>query len=82
MQLLKAAGCRVIGLDLDADARRAGARSSAFTPARATPTRVKALVRDLTGGHGADCTMMTAATKSNAVINLAMELTRAEGHAS
>jgi threonine dehydrogenase-like Zn-dependent dehydrogenase len=33
----------------------------------------------MTGGHGADCTLMTAATKSNAVINLAMELTRAKG---
>ena len=39
----------------------------------------RTLVRDLTGGFGADRTLLTAATKSNTVINLAMELTRAKG---
>src|SRR4029079_12813637 len=43
------------------------------------PEAITTLVRDLTEGHGADCTIMTAATKSNAVINLAMELTRPKG---
>src|SRR5204862_4771860 len=40
---------------------------------------VRVTVRDLSEGHGADCTIMTAATKSSAVINLAMELTRPKG---
>src|SRR5205814_8562163 len=39
----------------------------------------RALVRDVTGGHGADQTIMTAATKSDAVINLAMDVTRRKG---
>ena len=60
-------------------ARRARARRSASTPARATPTAFKALVRDRTGGRGADRTLMTAATKSHAVVNLAMDVTRAKG---
>src|SRR5207245_7709281 len=34
---------------------------------------------DATGGRGADRTLITAATKSNAVVNLAMEITRAKG---
>jgi threonine dehydrogenase-like Zn-dependent dehydrogenase len=43
------------------------------------PDDFKALVRDMTGGRGADKTLITAATKSNSVINLAREVTRAKG---
>src|SRR6267143_2149932 len=39
----------------------------------------KALVRDATGGRGVDRTLITAATKSHAVVNLAMDVTRAKG---
>jgi predicted dehydrogenase/threonine dehydrogenase-like Zn-dependent dehydrogenase len=78
VQLLKAAGCRVIGFDLDAD--RVGRATALGLHAGATDTdAVKIIVRDLSEGHGADCTIMTAATKSSAVINLAMELTRPKG---
>jgi predicted dehydrogenase/threonine dehydrogenase-like Zn-dependent dehydrogenase len=78
VQLLKAAGCRVIGFDLDA-ARVDRARGLGLHAGASDPDAIKQLVRDLTEGHGADCTIMTAATKSNAVINLAMELTRPKG---
>ena len=78
VQLLKAAGCRVIGFDLDAE-RVTRALAGGLHAGAATVDDIKPLVRDLTEGHGADCTIMTAATKSNAVINLAMELTRAKG---
>jgi predicted dehydrogenase/threonine dehydrogenase-like Zn-dependent dehydrogenase len=78
VQLLKAAGCRVIGFDLDAD--RVARATALGLYAGATDTdSVKIMVRDLSEGHGADCTIMTAATKSSAVINLAMELTRPKG---
>ena len=43
------------------------------------PETLKAVVRDATGGRGADRTLITAATKSNAVVNLAMEVTRPKG---
>src|SRR4051812_33445219 len=77
-QLLKAAGCRVIGFDLD-KARVSRAIQLGLHAGVSEPDGIGAVVRDLTEGHGADCTIMTAATKSNAVINLAMELTRQRG---
>src|SRR6478672_12007318 len=40
---------------------------------------LKAMVRDATGGRGADRTLITAASGSASVINLAMEITRAKG---
>jgi predicted dehydrogenase/threonine dehydrogenase-like Zn-dependent dehydrogenase len=78
VQLLKAAGCRVIGFDLDA-ARVDRALGLGLHEGASDTEALKLLVRDVTEGHGADCTIMTAATKSNAVINLAMDLTRPKG---
>ena len=78
VQLLKAAGCSVIGLDLDS-ARVERALGLGLDAGAADVDAMKALVRDITGGRGVDATLMTAATKSNSVINLAMELTRAKG---
>src|SRR5439155_9390446 len=77
-QLLRASGCDVIGLDLDST-RVDRAKSLGMDQGASTPDELKALVRDVTGGRGADKTLITAATKSNAVINLAMEVTRAKG---
>lgn len=78
VQLLKAAGSRTIGLDLD-PARVERARALGLDAGASDPDELRRVVRDLTGGHGADRTLMTAATKSDAVINLAMEVTRAKG---
>ena len=78
VQLLRAAGCDAIGLDLDPQrverARRLGMRHGA-----SDADAYKAVVRDATGARGADRTLITAATKSAAVVNLAMEITRAKG---
>jgi predicted dehydrogenase/threonine dehydrogenase-like Zn-dependent dehydrogenase len=78
VQLLKAAGCRVVGLDLS-DERVARAKALGLDHGASDPESLKRLVRDASGGHGADCTIMTAATRSDAVINLAMDTTRAKG---
>ena len=78
VQLLKAAGCRVIGLDLDAG-RIARAQQLGLDAGASSADQCKILVRDATGGHGADRTVVTAATKSSTLVNLAMELTRAKG---
>jgi len=78
VQLLKAAGCRVIGLDLDAG-RIARAQQLGLDAGAISADQCKILVRDATGGHGADRTVVTAATKSSTLVNLAMELTRAKG---
>src|SRR5712671_468559 len=77
-QLLRAAGCDVIGLDLD-PARVDRARSLGMAYGASEVEMFKALVRDATGGRGADRTLITAATKSHAVVNLAMDVTRAKG---
>ena len=78
VQLLQAAGCRVIGLDLDAERVRR-ALALGLHAGTSEADAFKQMVRDLTEGHGADSTIMTAATKSNAVINLAMETHAAQG---
>jgi len=78
VQLLRAAGCKVIGFD--PDARRVERAHAAGMHAGASSVEaVGPLVRDLTGGHGVDGTIVTAAAKSSAPINLAMELTRVKG---
>lgn len=77
-QMLRANGCSVIGLDLDGS-RVERARSLGMDAGASAPDAYKALVRDMTGGRGADRVVITAATKSDAVINLAMEVCRAKG---
>jgi predicted dehydrogenase/threonine dehydrogenase-like Zn-dependent dehydrogenase len=78
VQLLKAAGCVVVGLDLDAS-RVARGIALGLDAGASDAEACKVLVRDATSDRGADRTLMTAATKSNSIINLAMELTRARG---
>lgn len=78
VQLLKANGCTVIGLDLD-PGRVERARERGLDAGTSDAEEFKSLVRDLTSGHGADRTIMTAATRSDAVINTAMDVTRRRG---
>jgi predicted dehydrogenase/threonine dehydrogenase-like Zn-dependent dehydrogenase len=77
-QLLRANGCDVIGLDLD-PARVERARSLGMAFGASDPEAFKSVVRDATAGRGADRTLITAATKSSAVVNLAMDVTRQKG---
>jgi predicted dehydrogenase/threonine dehydrogenase-like Zn-dependent dehydrogenase len=77
-QLLRAAGCDAIGLDLDPQ-RVARALSLGMRRGASDAEAFRAVVRDATGGRGVDRTLITAATKSAAVVNLAMEVTRAKG---
>jgi predicted dehydrogenase/threonine dehydrogenase-like Zn-dependent dehydrogenase len=78
VQLLRAAGCDVVGLDLD-PSRVARARTLGMRSGASDTDAFRAAVRDATGGRGADRTLITAATKSASVVNLAMEVTRAKG---
>ncbi len=77
-QLLRASGCNVIGLDLS-EKRVARAKTLGMTDGASDETEFRAIIRDRTGGKGVDRTVITAATKSDAVINLAMEITRMKG---
>jgi predicted dehydrogenase/threonine dehydrogenase-like Zn-dependent dehydrogenase len=75
VQLLKAAGCRVIGVDIDKEACELAKKSGADIVA-SDPQSARALCQSLTEGHGADCVLVTAGTKSNEPIGLAGELAR------
>jgi predicted dehydrogenase/threonine dehydrogenase-like Zn-dependent dehydrogenase len=78
IQMLKAAGCIVIGTDVAADraelALRLGA-SWAGTDVGAFSARIAAA----TGGHGADAVLITADTPSDQPVELAGEVARKRG---
>ena len=78
-QLLKAAGCRVIGLDLRrgrVDLARSLGLDEGLLP---TDADLENRVRHLTDGFGLDAVILTAATPSNEPVNLAMRLCRRKG---
>src|SRR5215210_1769644 len=78
VQLLKANGCRVFGIDLDPAkvdlARELGADSGAVSD-----ENVKRAVLDWSRGRGADAVLITAATSSNQPVELAGEISRLKG---
>ncbi len=77
VELLRANGCRVLATDLDADqVRRAESRGAiGLMPG----SDIEAACRDLTGGHGVDGVLVTAATSSNQPIELCGAVTRSKG---
>jgi predicted dehydrogenase/threonine dehydrogenase-like Zn-dependent dehydrogenase len=76
VQLLKAAGCRVFGIDVAADkvelARSLGAEGACV---RTDPDAVEK-VRAFSLGRGADCILIAAATGSSDPVQLAAKLAR------
>ncbi|HEX8775828.1 MAG TPA: bi-domain-containing oxidoreductase [Pyrinomonadaceae bacterium] len=78
VQLLKANGCRVFGLDLDPQkvelALSLGADRAAINNDDA-----KRAVMDWSRGRGADAVLITAATPSNGPVELAGEISRLKG---
>jgi len=79
VQLLKAAGCRVVGLDLDPRRVDIAAQSGADFAFNSMNVDVENEIRHLTGDHGVDATIITAASKSDAIVQQAMEITRKKG---
>lgn len=79
VQMLKAAGCRVIGLDLD-PSRVSRALELGVDAASSSLEEVQRLCRDATHGHGADATVITAAAPEvHSIANDAMSTTRRRG---
>jgi predicted dehydrogenase/threonine dehydrogenase-like Zn-dependent dehydrogenase len=79
VQLLKAAGCRVIGMDLQR-ARVELARSLGLEEGLVpTDGGLEARILALTQGFGLDAVILTAATRSDDPVNLAMRLARRKG---
>lgn len=81
VQLLRAAGCRVLAVDLDSE--RVKQALDAGADWGASPTEVGDAWKDAaTGGHGADFAVVTAGASSSAPIHLAAGLCRARGRLS
>lgn len=79
VQMLRAAGCRVIGSDVDVErlqkALSLGMNFAVNPDAEDYPARVYAL----TGGVGADAVIITAASKSSDIVSEAMRACRRKG---
>ncbi len=78
VQLLKANGCKVIGLDLD-KARIDTALSSGMDNGCTTNDELRQLTDLYTSGIGADGVIITASSESDLIVSLAMQITRKKG---
>ncbi|MEP6742098.1 MAG: bi-domain-containing oxidoreductase [bacterium] len=78
VQLLKANGCRVFGIDLDA-AKVKLARELGADAATISGPETQQKVINWTRGRGADAVLITAATPSNEPVEMAGEISRAKG---
>jgi predicted dehydrogenase/threonine dehydrogenase-like Zn-dependent dehydrogenase len=78
VQLLKANGCRVFGLDLDPE-RASLARELGADMATVSNDETPKLVETWTRGRGADAVLITAATDSNHPVELAAKVSRLKG---
>ena len=78
VQLLKANGCRVFGLDLD-QSRVALALELAADKAAISDDDAAKEIEAWTGGYGADAVLITAATDSNQPVELAARVSRLKG---
>ena len=78
VQLLKANGCRVFGLDLD-EARVSLALEMGADHAIVSSDAAPKEIETWTRGHGADAVLITAATDSNQPIELAAQVSRLKG---
>jgi predicted dehydrogenase/threonine dehydrogenase-like Zn-dependent dehydrogenase len=79
VQLLKASGCRVLGIDFNKDKVDAGLRLGMDEGVVLPDDDAHRAVDRFTRGRGADLTLITAATTSNQPIELAGEITRRKG---
>ena len=78
VQLLRANGCRVFGIDLD-EKKVELARQFGADIGYATDEDAKRSVMEWSRGRGADAVLITAATSSNQPVELAGEISRPKG---
>ncbi len=78
-QLLKANGCRVIGVDFDQQKIDLATAKGIIAINAAQGVDPVQFVEELTGGIGADGVIITASSKSNDVIHQACEMSRKRG---
>lgn len=78
VQLLKANGCRVFGIDLDTDRIKLAGELGLDEGCLANDEAAQA-VNSWTSGRGADAVLITAASDSNQPVELAGEISRVKG---
>ncbi|HEY8228676.1 MAG TPA: bi-domain-containing oxidoreductase [Pyrinomonadaceae bacterium] len=78
VQLLKANGCRVFGLDLE-PARVSLALELGADAAAESDSEAQKKIESWTQGRGADAVLITAATESNQPVELAAQISRVKG---
>lgn len=78
IQLLKANGCRVIGLDVSDEALKFAKKFGADFVLKSSKNEKETII-ELTNGFGADKVLITAGTESNEPIELAGLITREKG---
>lgn len=79
VQLLKANGCRVAGIDLDPFAIDLATSSGADLVLRRDVDPIESAISSFTSGYGADAVIITAGTKDSDPIELAGRITRERG---
>ncbi|MCJ8164438.1 bi-domain-containing oxidoreductase [Pontibacter sp. E15-1] len=77
-EVLKANGCKVIGVDLD-DQKLAIAKAKGIIPVNPRTTDVVKFIENETNGVGADGVIITASAKSNDIISQAAQMSRKRG---
>lgn len=79
MQLAKQSGCRVIGVDIQESRLMLAKKSGIVSCYNPLTTNVIREIEFATGHHGADATIITAASESGTIIQQAMLATRRKG---
>jgi predicted dehydrogenase/threonine dehydrogenase-like Zn-dependent dehydrogenase len=79
VQLLRASGCRVIGVDINARRLELASTFGAATINAASCPDVPALVRSITAQRGSDAVVITASTKSDSIISDSAKMCRKRG---
>jgi predicted dehydrogenase/threonine dehydrogenase-like Zn-dependent dehydrogenase len=78
-QIARAAGCVVIGIDINERARATARQLGAALVVDASDPEWKRRILDATDKHGADATIICASSDSSEIINSSMEITRRQG---
>ena len=78
-QLLKANGCKVLGIDMSSQLPELARKLGADEAIQRDHPDLKNIVQDFTNGHGFDSIIITAATPSNDPIELSAEIARKKG---
>ncbi len=79
VQLAKAAGCTVVGIDLLKDRLELARHFGADHTPHATEDNVLSEIDYITNHYGVDATIITAAAKNDTIIQQAMQITRKKG---